>query len=539
MDKTGGPGGRDRHPRNHPRRRPLRQVHRLPRPPRLPHRRACPGARASSSPTRRRSSTPRTPAATAIATCGERSSRASSKATSSTASTACCGAWTTGSTAPTATPTASSTSLQGRRAVGGGVNISGRDFRIRPDEGVIEPETGVTQYGHCMDDWGNWFGCDNSNPMYQFVLEDRYVRRNPHFAPPRCACRCPTCRGRPRSTRRAARSSGSTSRRAANHFTSANSVTVYRDDLFGPAFVQQQLRQRAGPRPRPPRGAASRRMPHPRQPGRGRADLGVPQRRSDNWVRPTMLRTGPDGALWVCDMYRAVIEHPEWIPKDWQARLDLRAGHERGRLYRVFPVGVDAPADPPAGRARHGRPGCRARQPRRLAARHGAADARAGQRQVRRPAAGEAGAGVEEPAGPPARPLHAGRAWRAGAGPAGVAPWPTRCPGFAGMRSGSARAGSTTSPALGRGAGSSSSRTPTPPSASSSPARWESGTTRGPARRWGDLRCATPPTLTSPPPSSARSRSRNLGPLTRTVLAAESPCPEDLLGRTAEAWPAP
>jgi putative heme-binding domain-containing protein len=36
-------------------------------------------------------------------------------------------------------------------------------------------------------------------------------------------------------------------------------------------------------------------------------------------------------------MYRLVIEHPEWIPKDWQAKLDLRAGSDRGRIYRVLP----------------------------------------------------------------------------------------------------------------------------------------------------------------------------------------------------------
>ncbi len=51
-----------------------------------------------------------------------------------------------------------------------------------------------------------------------------------------------------------------------------------------------------------------------------------------------MLKTGPDGSLWIADMYRAVIEHPEWIPDDWERRLDLRAGSEQGHIYRVRPV---------------------------------------------------------------------------------------------------------------------------------------------------------------------------------------------------------
>ncbi len=45
--------------------------------------------------------------------------------------------------------------------------------------------------------------------------------------------------------------------------------------------------------------------------------------------------TAPDNSLWVCDMYRQVIEHPEWIPEAWQAKLDLYAGYNRGRIYRI------------------------------------------------------------------------------------------------------------------------------------------------------------------------------------------------------------
>src|SRR5262249_21995121 len=62
---------------------------------------------------------------------------------------------------------------------------------------------------------------------------------------------------------------------------------------------------------------------------------------ADNWFRPVMARTGPDGNLYVVDMYRAVIEHPEWIPKEIQAQLDLGSGHDRARIYRVSGAGAE------------------------------------------------------------------------------------------------------------------------------------------------------------------------------------------------------
>jgi putative heme-binding domain-containing protein len=58
----------------------------------------------------------------------------------------------------------------------------------------------------------------------------------------------------------------------------------------------------------------------------------------DAWFRPTMLKTGPDGALWIADFYRLILEHPEWIPDDVEQKLNLRSGSDRGRLYRVYPT---------------------------------------------------------------------------------------------------------------------------------------------------------------------------------------------------------
>jgi putative membrane-bound dehydrogenase-like protein len=217
------------------------------------------------------------------------------------------------------------------------VNLSGRDVRIRPDTGDIDLISGQTQYGRNRDDWGNWFGGNNSNPMYLFALEDHYVRRNPHLAPPDpkvpvsvrpgVAPVFPLSRTLPRFNDLA----------AANHFTSACSPIVYRDDLFGPAFansafVSEPVHNLVHRETIAAQGVTftSHRA----------ADEQTSEflASSDNWFRPTMTRTGPDGALWVADMYRAVIEHPEWIPKDWQKRLDLRAGSDMGRIYRVYPV---------------------------------------------------------------------------------------------------------------------------------------------------------------------------------------------------------
>jgi hypothetical protein len=65
---------------------------------------------------------------------------------------------------------------------------------------------------------------------------------------------------------------------------------------------------------------------------------------SDNWFRPVEVRTGPEGALWIVDMYRFVIEHPRWIPAERLATLDVRAGASQGRIWRVFPTGKRRPA---------------------------------------------------------------------------------------------------------------------------------------------------------------------------------------------------
>jgi putative membrane-bound dehydrogenase-like protein len=220
------------------------------------------------------------------------------------------------------------------------VDVGTRDFRIRPDTGEIETLAGRSQYLRETDDWGNWFGNSNSNPLYHFVLEEQYLRRNPHAVYPAVQRDVSEVPGASQvfPISRTVTRFNDLSR--ANRFTSACSATIYRDTLLGEEFygnsfvcepvhnlVHREIVERDGVSFKSHRPASEKRSEFLAS--------------SDNWFRPSMVRTGPDGCLWISDMYRLVIEHPEWIPKDWQAKLDLRAGSDKGRIYRVRPAKIE------------------------------------------------------------------------------------------------------------------------------------------------------------------------------------------------------
>jgi putative membrane-bound dehydrogenase-like protein len=217
------------------------------------------------------------------------------------------------------------------------VSIRGRDFRIKPDTGDIELQSGQTQFGRSRDDWGNWFGNNNSQPMWHFVLDEHYLKRNPFLPSPDPRVMVPVISGNAPVYPVATILPRFNDFHTAGRFTSACSAIIYRDNLFGPAYVGNMFVSE------PVHNLVHREIVKPKGFSftSWRADDEQQSEflaSADNWFRPTTIQTGPDGALWVADMYRFVIEHPQWIPKDWQAKLDLRAGEDKGRLYRVFPV---------------------------------------------------------------------------------------------------------------------------------------------------------------------------------------------------------
>ena len=218
------------------------------------------------------------------------------------------------------------------------IDLGTRDLRFRPDTGEMDPKSGRTQYGLIRDDWGNWFGCSNSYPWWHYALEDRYLRRNPHVVYPSPK----ELLGDEKRAGPVYPASHTPSRfndyDAANRFTSACSVTPYRDQLLGDLAARSLFVAE------PVHNLVSRIVIEPL--GSSFTGTRAASERSteffastDNWSRPTSIRLGPDGALYIVDMYRQVIEHPEWIPERLQWRYNLRSGSDKGRIYRVGPIG--------------------------------------------------------------------------------------------------------------------------------------------------------------------------------------------------------
>jgi putative membrane-bound dehydrogenase-like protein len=220
------------------------------------------------------------------------------------------------------------------------------DFRFRPDRSAYETCDGGGQFGLCFDDFGHRFICYNRVQVQHVVLPSKYLRRNPHLAFSETVQDCPAdlapepLAGHGRAARLFPISANVTT--ADSHggtFTAACSVFVWRGNSLPPeyrggAFSCDPTGNLVHFDRLTPRGATFE--------ARATHDCKEFLASSDNWCRPVFLAAGPDGALYICDMYRKTIEHPDYLPAEIRKQTDFDSGRGMGRIWRVVSDTLDA-----------------------------------------------------------------------------------------------------------------------------------------------------------------------------------------------------
>ena len=368
VDGKGKPGGRSSSSKNQAAtapttRRPSSSTASASRPA------SCPGARACSSPAPRTSSTPRTPTATARPTRRRSSSPASARATSSTASTAWSGASTTGSTAPTATAAARSSRSRPARSSTSAAATSASS----PTTGEFEAQSRPDAVRPQPRRLGQLVRQQQLQP--DVPLRPRRPLPPPQSARPATPTRA--CRSRSSPARREvypdqqaaaalqqpAGGSTTSRRRAAR---SSTATTCSARSSRATRFVSEPVHNLVHREIMKPKGVT---FTSQRADDEQKSEFLAS---SDNWFRPTMIQTGPDGALWVADMYRYVIEHPEVDSEGLAEEARPARRPRQGPHLPRLSGGQEAARDLAPGQVEHQGADCRSRESQRLDARYGA-----------------------------------------------------------------------------------------------------------------------------------------------------------------------
>lgn len=219
------------------------------------------------------------------------------------------------------------------------IDLSNRDFRLRPDTGEVMSASGRTQQGRVRDDWGNWFGCDNSTLLVHYPAAEHYSERQPTApTPPMSVNAAPDNRLFPPPQIVQWALSG-----PPGLPTAACGLGILRSPLLGDSyngntFTCEPVNQLIHRRQLAPQGVTIQ----------GQRAANELDREflwsTDQWFRPVQVKTGLDGSLYVVDMYRYLIEHPRFLSDAVRSQIDVRAGQDRGRIYRVVPRNGIVPA---------------------------------------------------------------------------------------------------------------------------------------------------------------------------------------------------
>ena len=223
-----------------------------------------------------------------------------------------------------------------------------RSLRFRPDAFQIEWLAGPSQYGQTFDPWGHLFTHNNSNHVRHEVVAARYLERNPDLRVARPWHDMPD-HGNAAPVYPITVNPRFELLTSAGQITSASGLTLYLGGGFPPAFenvsfVAEPAHNLVHSDVWEPAGATFL------------ARRAEPEREflasTDSWFRPANFYIGPDGALYLIDYYRRVIEHPEWTSAETYESDELYDGSDKGRIYRIVPAdGLPLSRDIPLGAA--------------------------------------------------------------------------------------------------------------------------------------------------------------------------------------------
>lgn len=215
------------------------------------------------------------------------------------------------------------------------VNTNGRDFRFDPNGDKFEAVAGRGQFGLTFDDYGRRFVCMNAAPLDHVVIEEATLGRNPNFADSTTIEH--VIPGGQTEPVYPLVEQWTTSTFHKGSWTAACGVHIHRGDGLGEAFNGNAFTCE-------PTGALVHREiltdKGPTFEGRPAYDQKEFLASTDIWFRPVNLFDGPDGALYIVDMARKEIEHPQWLPPEARERYDFVTGNTLGRIYRVSRKGA-------------------------------------------------------------------------------------------------------------------------------------------------------------------------------------------------------
>jgi len=215
-------------------------------------------------------------------------------------------------------------------------NARGRSVRIRPDKTGLETLSSNTQFGHSFDLYGRHFLVSNANHIYHEVIAAPYLVRNPDLVVSN-ATNSLSDHGNAADVFPITKNPEHQLLTDVGVFTSACGLTFYSGGLFphpfdSVTFVAEPVSNIVHTdliRDKGTSFTASRMYSD-------REFLAS----TDAWFRPVNMYIGPDGALYVVDYYRQIIEHPEWMAEDVVKSGALYNGKDQGRIYRITPKGT-------------------------------------------------------------------------------------------------------------------------------------------------------------------------------------------------------